>query len=284
MIWAFLSVLSGLFDAVCFALMKKLRNFNALQILSLRCYMTLPFVLVALFFYEIPKVVPSFYLILSINAVIALVGYYLIIKSLHDGSISKSIPILSFSPVFLIGVSYILAHELPSRIGVAGILLVVAGSYIMNMRLSKENILEPFMIMFRNKNAFYMLVAAFLFSISATISKIGIQMSNAGFFMVMHYGLSSLLLIPAFSFSGNRSHLAPNFVQLLMLGGANAATELLFAIAVKLALVSYIIALKRTSVIFSVLIGFLFFKEKNFSESIMGASIMFAGAALILFA
>lgn len=281
--WAILSVLSGFFDAVCFALMKKLRNFNVIYLLALRCFAALPFILVVLFFYGIPKTTLYFYFILVVNAAVALLGYYLIIKSLQEGSISKSIPMLSFSPVFLVLVSYILIHELPSRTGFLGILIVVVGSYTINIRLVRESIFMPFKVLVREKSVMSMLFAAFLFSISSTISKIAIQMTNPGFFMVAHYVVSCVALsFPLLSMPLQKKMIRPNFNFLFMLGISTAATELLYAITVKFALVSYIIALKRTSVLFSVVIGYLFFKEQKLKESFLGASLMFIGAVLIV--
>ena len=51
---------------------------------------------------------------------------------------------------------------------------------------------------------------------------------------------------------------------------------------IQLTLVSYVIAIKRLSIVFGVLFGYLIFKEKNIKERLAGASIMVAGAVLIL--
>ena len=47
-------------------------------------------------------------------------------------------------------------------------------------------------------------------------------------------------------------------------------------------LVPYIISVKRMSILFSIIFGYLIFKEKLFSIRLIGGIIMVAGAAMIL--
>jgi len=51
--------------------------------------------------------------------------------------------------------------------------------------------------------------------------------------------------------------------------------------AVRLTLVPYIIAVKRTSVIMSSLFGFIIFKEKGLKQRLMGAALMVLGVFII---
>lgn len=51
--------------------------------------------------------------------------------------------------------------------------------------------------------------------------------------------------------------------------------------AITLALVAYVISLKRLSTVFGVLWGKLLFKEKDFKDRLIGAVIMAAGVILI---
>lgn len=60
-----------------------------------------------------------------------------------------------------------------------------------------------------------------------------------------------------------------------------AVLTLFHMIAVSMTLVAYAIAIKRTSILFTVLWGALLFKEKNFKERLIGAAIMLAGVLLI---
>jgi uncharacterized membrane protein len=46
--------------------------------------------------------------------------------------------------------------------------------------------------------------------------------------------------------------------------------------------VAYVIAIKRTNGMMSVLFGHFFFKEKNIKEKLLGSAIMLAGVLLII--
>ena len=67
----------------------------------------------------------------------------------------------------------------------------------------------------------------------------------------------------------------------ILTGFSNAASEILIGVVLTSSIVPYIISLKRTGILFSVIIGILIFKEKNFKEVIIGSIIMFIGVLLI---
>ena len=284
MIWVIFSVLSGLGDAISYAIIKKLSKLDKMLALASRYLIALPFILLAFLFYDVPKVSLYFYIVVIVDTIVALAGIYLMIESLEHSDISSSIPMLSFSPIFLIVVSFIVLKELPNLFGLTGITMVVIGSYILNIKSIRNGYLEPFRTIFKDKGIFYMFVVSFLFSISATVGKIGILLSNPAYFTFMVYLASSIMILP-FCFKNIRKKavaIKGNVNYILILGISTAAMEILYAIAVKYALVSYTISLKRASVIFSVIIGFFVFKEKNFKVKIAGTILMFAGAALII--
>ena len=286
MIWAILSVLSGLGDAICFAAMKKISNLDEHLILALRYFIPVPILFLLLFYYDVPKVSLYFYFIVFVNVAITLAAMFLMIKSFKSTDLSISIPMLSFSPIFLLFTSYILLNELPSLAGFIGIVVVVIGSYVLNLSSISVGYLEPFKIMLKNRGIFYMIIVAFLYSFTATISKIGIRLSNPAYFVLMNYLIASVILFALFFNKLKRNLHAVNNLKyakpVFILGVSAAFTEFTYAIAVNFAIVPYIISLKRTSVIFSVLIGIFLFKEKNFREKISGALIMIIGAAMIL--
>lgn len=284
MLWALLSIFSGLGDAFSFVYMKKLGKLDTYLVLVFRHLITVPFLLLGFLFYEIPRVYLNFFVIAIINVAVLLTATFLMIRSLQISDLSMSVPMLSFTPVFLLLTSYIMLKEIPSFIGLAGIFIVVAGSYIANISSAKYGYLEPLKAIFRQKGIFYMFIVAFLLGIAAPLGKIGINLSNPAFYVFVVYLLASLVLAFLFSgrIKGSRSAIKKNSKNIILLGISTALMELLAAVAVKLAIVPYVISLKRTSVIFSVLLGFFYFKEKNFKEAITGSAIMFIGAALII--
>ena len=283
MIWILFSILAGFFDSIHYSILKKLSNIDTYSKMVLLNLMALPFLLLGFIFFEIPRVPATFYLVTLGNILIFFLAQIMMIKSLKMSNLSISIPMLSFSPVFLLITSYLMLNEFPTIAGLFGVLLIVAGSYILNVTEIKKGYLEPIKSIFKNKGVFYMLIVALLFSISANLGKTGIQLSNPAFYMFMFYFIYSLLLLIIFfnRLKPNLTALRRNVGYFALSGFSTAASEILAGVALTSSIVPYIISLKRTSILFSVIIGISLFKEKNFKETIIGSAIMFFGVLLI---
>ena len=205
------------------------------------------------------------------------------IKSLEVSNLSVSIPMLSFTPVFLLLTSYLMLNEFPTLAGLLGVLLVVLGSYILNLHESKQGYLEPVKSIFRNKGIFYMVIVAFLYSLCANLGKIGVNLSNPAYYMFMFYLIYSILLFIVFfkNIKSNITALRKNLNYFALAGFSTAASEILIGVAYKYSIVPYIISLKRTSILFAVLIGIFLFKEKSIKQAVIGSAVMFIGVLLI---
>ena len=99
-------------------------------------------------------------------------------KAIEKSDISKVMPMLSFTPLFLLVTSPVILGETIHLLGILGILFVVIGSYLLNLDLSKNSIFEPFKGLLREKGTRYMLIVSFLWSFSANFDKLSIQNSS----------------------------------------------------------------------------------------------------------
>ena len=283
MIWIIFPTVAGFFDSIFYMALKKLSDLDTYSKIALINIMALPFLALGFLFFGIPKVPVTFYFVIMINILLFFLAQIFMIKSLKISNLSISIPMLSFTPVFLLFTSYLLLKEFPNLFGLFGILLVVAGSYILNVPRIKHSYLEPFKSIFRNKGIFYMIIVAFLYSLCANLGKIGVNLSNPAYYMFVFYFIYSAILSIIFfkKIKTNLGALRKNMSYFALSGFSTAASEILIGVAYKLSIVPYIISLKRTSILFSVLMGIFIFKEKNFREAIIGSAIMFIGVLLI---
>ena len=67
-----------------------------------------------------PVIGQDLYPAVAVTAVLNIVSLALIFKALSSTDLSLSIPMLSFTPVILIGTSYLLLDEVPSLAGISG--------------------------------------------------------------------------------------------------------------------------------------------------------------------
>ena len=282
MLWAFLSVISGLGDAVIFAMMKKLKHVNSSIIVWVQYAFALPFLLVLLYFNYPEQINASVYWIAGLNGILLIITTYMLVKALQTSKLSVSLPMLSLTPLFLIILSYFMLKEIPTSAGFIGIILIAAGAYIVNIKNGK-GLFEPFNSLFKIKGSVYIIIVAFVWSITSNLFKIGIIASNALFFTVLVYFFISLMMLPLFFINFNKklAEIRQNLKLLAFLGVSSAFMIALVSYAMAIAIVPYVISLKRSSLIFSIFIGYFAFKERNIRNSLIGTAIMLIGGILI---
>ncbi len=203
-------------------------------------------------------------------------------KALSIGELSRTIPFLALTPVFLLLTSWILLKEFPSFLGLLGILLIVVGVYFLEQK-GKGDLLAPFKILMKDKAALLVLLTALLYAIGASINKIATREANPITFLIWLQIISTLMLIPLIYFKSDQkfSEIKNKWRHLLPIGLFSALTLLAQITALTLSIVPYVISLKRTSALFSVILGFVIFKERNIKPKLLGATLIVIGIFLI---
>jgi len=282
MLWVILSVLSGLWDAVMFSLMKKLSNADNTLVVWVQFAFALPFLILILIFNYPNHIDSHVYFVAVVNALLYVGSTFLFLKALNISEMSVSLPMLSFTPLFLVIISYFTLKELPSFIGFMGILMIVVGAYIINLRQGK-GIFEPFKSIFKIKGSFYILIVAFVWSLTSILFKKGILMSSPVYFVTLVYFIVAVGMIPflLIGIKDKMKDMKSNFRHLFYFGIVSGLMNLTASFAMLYAIVSYVISLKRTSLIFSILIGYFYFNEKNIKNALIGTLIMIIGGVLI---
>jgi len=218
-----------------------------------------------------------------------ILAYYIYLSAIRIAPLSLSIPYLSFTPVFAILTAAFLLQERISLQGFLGILMVTVGAYVLNIERFVHHPLAPFKAIFKSSGSRRMLIVALIWSLTSTLGKKGVQLSDPVFFGVF-YTLS--VSIPMLAIAGWRIKRGVTTVNLkgrnsiwLLLGGlVTALATISHFHAIQLAPVSYMIAVKRTSLIFSVLYGGLIFKEEHIRLRLLGTSIMLSGVVILYLA
>lgn len=200
-------------------------------------------------------------------------------KAIKISPISLTVPMLAFTPLFLLITSPLILGELPNFLGLTGILLVVSGTYTLSIKDVSKGYFAPFKTLLRNKGSLLMLFVAIIYSITANVAVIGIQHSDPIFFPIMSNAFTSGLLFPVMLMRLGKSlkGIRMNLRDLFLTGLFSALTSIFFGKAIELATVLYVASVKRTSIFFSILYGYFFFKEKRIMERLLGALIMVLG-------
>ncbi len=227
-----------------------------------------------------------FWKALIIGGILNTISSLLAMRALKLGELSLVGPMATFSPLFLLATSPLIIGEFPSQQGLAGVLLIVLGAYILNIKERANGYGEPILSLFnKDKGSLYMLGAAFVWSIGANIDKIGVTASSPLVWAGSVNLLVAIILLPVIlkkkSFKKNEAKKI-NFLLLGSIGFAAALVATFQLYAISMILVVYVISLKRLSAVFEVFIGHFAFKEKSFGERLAGSFIMVLGATLII--
>nr|MCH9660100.1 EamA family transporter [Bacteroidota bacterium] len=192
-------------------------------------------------------------------------------------------PMLTFTPLFMLLTSPIILGEVPSWTGICGILFIVIGAYLLNIREKHKGYLAPFRALTRERGPRLMLIVALIWSITSNFDKVGVQSSSPYFWTITVSAYIMVGMIPLVYSKlrkiGLRKLMSFKFV--ILMGLFFSLSMICQMTAVNLTLVAYIIAIKRSSALMGVLWGHFIFKEKDMGERLVGAIIMLAGVIII---
>ncbi len=222
----------------------------------------------------------DFYSLLLISGILNSLVTVLYFNSLKKSDISLSMPILTLTPVFMIFTSPFITGEMPSIKGVFGIILIVIGAYSINIDKSKGGLMTPILSLINGKGTRSMLFVALIWSVSAPIDKLGVESSSPLFWgtSVNVFMVFSIYLFILFT----KKDIDNKALKLFWPGIFAALTIITQMTALKLAIVPYVIAIKRTSILFSVIAGIFLFKEKGGVHRLISTFLMVVGVMIIL--
>ncbi len=305
MLWVFLALIGAVSNAAYFILIKNYITTRDPGVLTALGFLFSALLLIAISGTRgFPALGPAWYSAVIISGILNIIGLSLVFRAMESSDLSLSMPMLSFTPVFLIGTSYLLLHEVPSMAGIAGICIIVSGSYVLNIAAEHEHILDPVLSMIRNRGSWYMLIVAFLFAASVNYDKIAMLNSDPFLGMAftlliisIAFGIFTLVsgtatgrsirpgrdgaAFPA-SLPGAGFSFRPYIIPAFLTGILVSAECVSINYAYTLQIAPYVIAIKRLSIIFMVLYGTVICAEDEIRVRILGSVMMVGGAVIIL--
>ncbi|MDD1676564.1 MAG: DMT family transporter [Methanomicrobiales archaeon] len=281
MFWAFLALGGGFCDALYYALVKRSIRDMDRYIFAAGIYAITATVLLSL---SVSRGLPAWSdqlpPFILITAAIEISATFLYFEALRHTDLSLAIPILSLTPVFLILTSWFILGEQTSTGGIAGIGLILIGSFILFHPRGKTGGLRGVLC---NRGVLAMIGVAFLFSIDANMGKLLIIHSDPFFGTSLFcYVVALVFLAYAGKRGGSFPALAPKDTLLILItAGTLAFSVIAINLALTVQIVPFVISLKRSSILFSVLMGWVVFHESGFLQRFTGALIMTLGILCI---
>lgn len=284
MSWLLLSLLSALFLATTDALTK--RHFGHLAPYEMglcRLVYSLPFLLAVL--WAVPFVSPdkTFYLCFVAALPLEATAYYAYMTAIKISPLSLTLPFLAFTPVFVLLSGWLLLKEFPSHGAIFGIGLIVTGAYCLNLSAAKVGYLAPLKAITKERGSILMLVVSLIYAVTSVLGKLAVQHSNAFFFGSIYFicftgiQMAALPVVPTASLK--RTTQKP--LMGLFIGASFTMMIFCHFLAITLIDTADMVAVKRTSMLFGAIYGWLWFSEKKIAERLFGVGLMLIGIFII---
>jgi uncharacterized membrane protein len=211
----------------------------------------------------------------------------LYMRAIRDHPLSLTLPYLAFTPVFVILTGYLLLGEQVDPSGMLGIALVFAGAWVLNQKHARirdwRSWVAPLAAILYEPGSRMMLGAALLYSLTSAMGKGAMRYMDPSLFGAFYFVLLGIAAIVLFAVPKPRVLVLvwrrPWAVLVVSL--LNAGMVYTHFLAVQLVEVAYMIAVKRTSLLFGILFGALFFRERGLGIHVLAGGLMLAGAFLI---
>ena len=235
--------------------------------------------------YGWPELSPRSLLLACAAAVCFVLYHWFTGRAYREGDLSMTYPLAQTSMLYVPLWGVLLLGERLTLFGVAGILLIVAGAYCIQLRgLSAAEVLRPFSQL-GNRSVQAALLAGFVYSIGAILDKTGVDDYSAYqftyvlvFFMLCIMTLN--LLRPNY-----RGRILEEWRQsrklVLWSGPVMLASFLSFRFGLQLAPVSYAVPLRQVSLLVGVLIGIFFLGESYGRMRLTSTGLILIGVAFI---
>ncbi len=239
-----------------------------------------------LFFTPWPEPDAALFGWLALLVPIEIYAMRLYMRAIRDCPLSHTLPYLAFTPVFGALTGWILLDEQVSGHGLAGILLVLAGAWLLNLRRSSDGrlrVFEPLCALRNEAGPRTMLFVAALYSLTVVMGKAALSYTDPTFFGAFYFVLLGVVGLgqavmrrdPPLAVLTRRPlpHLALGLAMTIMVVAHFAAIAMVEA--------AYMIAVKRTSLLFGILYGALLFNERGLPKHLLAGGLMVAGVALL---
>ncbi|MFA5993955.1 MAG: EamA family transporter [Parcubacteria group bacterium] len=298
--WIIYSLLGAFFQASEMAIKKKalktkgMNNFIAFLAFLLAGFLMSAFFILQNESLDMFSLSSRFWIGLGSSVAVNILATYFLYKALDLSELSYLMPYMTLTSLTIMFPPMLLFHEFPSTTGLAGILVVVSGAFLMEYGRAKKSEAEILQHQQNRKGLLFFLMTAACYTLSPTTTKLAVLESSPLFAtMLIHllmglvFGIFILLFKETTKiknvFVQFQHHEKRNFFIAIILASLSITiSNLSIGYAYALQNVAYIMAIKRIMPFFAFLIGYFYFKERtHVQRKIWATLLMVAGAVII---
>lgn len=249
-------------------------------------FFAIPPIILGLLAYGIPNLGHNLIFAISFSVPAGVLATLFYMKAIKTSDLSIISPISGLSPVLVLLSSSLIVGEIPSVLGLIGVMATTVGIYVLKIHEASSGFSEPFRAVLREPGAKYMIAMLLIYAVAAPIDKIGVEASSPVFYtLLLHVGQLTLLTpIMIYKNRDWRNSIRRNKREIIAIGGLSGLSSIAQMTALTYTLVVYVISIKRSGILLSVIAGHFIYGEENMKERIAGSLIILLGLSMIALA
>ena len=288
MSWLGFGLISAFFSALAAITQKKVLRVNsALHFTAVLSIFNLLLLIPIPIFFPLTSIGSVTLLVIVIKSVLSGAAFLMVMQGIKRAEITSALPLLILTPGVVALLAFVFLGESLSSYDLAGIALLVIGTALLQYR-SRDVVA---LIHLKNRRGiFFIVIALMLFSLTAVLDRAilnNYKVPAVDFWFYQHIILCLFFNLVAIGIKRE--------VKQLLLVGKRAWRLILlisvftliyrytFILTVKAApAVALALSLKRVSVLFVIVLGGNYFKEKSLVKKTVGTLILLTGAWLLV--
>ncbi|MGB5198442.1 MAG: DMT family transporter [Sedimenticolaceae bacterium] len=237
--------------------------------------------------FELPPLPLPFWGWLAVLMPLELIAMLLYMRAIRDHPLALTVPYLAFTPVLVVVTGWIVLGETVSGIGLLGILLVVAGSWLLNFeqasRLTPATLLAPLRAIVVNRGSRLMLITAAIYALTSVGGKAAMAWMPPAQFGAFYFALLGALTLVMVAITKPSALRVNRYggLAILVVAGFMAIMVVTHFMALAQVEAAYMIAVKRSSLLFGMLYGAMLFGERHLSRHLLAGALMVGGVVAI---
>ena len=190
-------------------------------------------------------------------------------------------------PLFVLIIALVVLGEAPTGPGIVGVLLVIAGVYLLNTaRLTFRALTRPFRALLTTPGTRYALLTGLTIGVYSVVDKAGVDRVNPMLYMWLWVLGTALLMAPFYLREPARIGpvLRREYRTIIAAGVLLFGAYTMVLTAMTWSIVTYVSAARETSILIATLYGALLLRESVGPVRVLGALVLALGVAFIAIA
>ena len=227
------------------------------------------------------------WIMIAVSAFFASIGFLFVAKAVRHMELSAASPLLNFGPGFTAMLAIFILGEVLSPLNVVGILILLIGSYILEINFRSHNILTPFRKMYKSKYIHYIFLALGSYSISAVMCKYILYFVTPITLVFLEQFFIALIFLAILYMWYDGLHGVKRGIKrvgwwILLMAVLTVSYRLLQSVAISMTFVSLVMPIKKLCTLFATIMGGEIFREHGLPQKILACIIMIFGAYLVI--